>query len=144
MFYKTVHDLAWKRIVTCIRVLFKLYENESWVGMVLFSCLFWREMIKKSPLLQYKLCVAHSLRSISVFCHCSWCVCLLLFAQLTLVHSTDARRLIFPFGLMVVYNVFLHFWACFLLWWSYIISFCSKFSKLFYGRHLGNSRFYLI
>lgn len=146
MFYKAVHDLAWKRIVTCIRVTFEVMWNWklSRYGAVLLS--FLKRNDQKNPSatvqivcsIQFKKCIC----ILSSLFGCLFTPCC---TSLTLVHTTDARHLIFPSALTGIYNVFLHFWACFLLlWWRYIISFCSKFWKLFYGSLLGNRKFYLI
>lgn len=54
MFYKTVHDLAWKRIVTCIRVTFEVMWNWklSRYGAVLVSLLKRNDQKKPSAAVQ--------------------------------------------------------------------------------------------
>lgn len=151
MFYKTMHELAWKRIVICeIKVSFKINQNckLSRYGAVLLSFLKRNDQKTPNAAVQVACSIQFKIRAVSVFCHCSLCKCLFApcWISLTLMQITVSRHLIFfPFSLTITHNVFLHFWACFLLAWRrYIISFYSKFLKIFYESHLGNSKFYLI
>lgn len=146
MFYKTLHDLTWKLFVTYIRVTFEVIWNWklSRYGAVLLSFLKRNDQKKPSATvqivcsLQFKMCTC-------ILSLLFVCVCL----PLEMLHHSyfDAHPRCKASDLSCCFNgniqCFSPFELAFFLW-KYIISFCSKFLKLFHGSYLGNSKFYLI